>query len=215
MIESFKVDKIILFDIDYTLINTDLIKENVLTYLCTKFNVEKKTATESRSAYIRDLDSSSDIDHDKLIKHFSTKFGPRVKLPDNDFYKSSKVFGNTTYTDVRPALSKLSSGFRLGIYSEGFRKFQMAKLQMNDLLNFFDPDLIIIERRKLDIKVVRSLPLGCTIVDDKLEIVEQFSISPALYPIWLNRRSQQELEHSSMIKSLSDLYKLLGNNAQD
>lgn len=196
---------IILFDIDYTLIDTDVIKKNVLTYLCTNFEVDINTAVATRNAYLHGLDSSSDLDHSELIKHFSKKFDQKLKVSRKDIYKSSVVFANTTYADVRPALNKLSSRCRLGIYSEGFMKFQRAKLEMNGLIDFFDPELMFIKRRKLDPEVVSSLPSGSIVVDDKLSVVETLQSAKQLNPIWLNRFAEKETPPYKTISSLKFL----------
>ncbi|MEK7611402.1 MAG: hypothetical protein AAB486_03480 [Patescibacteria group bacterium] len=115
------------------------------------------------------------------------------------------LYRRSLYPDTLPSLAKLQASHRLGIFTEGFRKFQLTKLKLSGLLPLFNRDLTFIHRRKLTPTAIKRLPKGAIIVDDNLEVVETLLKFPYVTPVWLNRKDKKKHPQIRAIRSLTEL----------
>jgi len=65
---------IILFDIDYTLINTSLLKDKFANEISSKLKINKSAYIKYEKSYINTLASSHDLNIDDYIKKLASNF---------------------------------------------------------------------------------------------------------------------------------------------
>ena len=156
--------------------------------------------------YAKSLAKSTDYNPDGYIRHLKKIFSLKSsKALKRIYFKTPSLYRLALYPETRAALTILKTAYRLGIYTEGFRKFQKAKLKLSGLLPFFEPDLTFIHRRKLTPWAVKQLPGGAAIVDDNLEVINALSKFPRVTPVWLNRKDKKKPLLIRTIHSLKEL----------
>lgn len=200
--------KIILFDIDKTLLNPYFILDDLTSEIKNKFD-KKIDVFKIHAEYVKDLESSTDFNTKDFLKFLSEKtMVPFVEL-NNCFY-NQKLWEGYVYEEVKSVLNRLQTKFNLGIFSEGFNISQNEKLEMSKLNTFFKKDLIFISRRKLNDDFLKTIPKKVIIVDDKKEVIETLkSKRPDLELIWINRKDEEKMEGVIAIKSLRELENLI------
>lgn len=199
----FTVKRIILFDIDLTLINTDEYRERSLTALASYTHKSIGEVEIAREQYINSLQTTKDFHPKELAKWMSMALGNNMeKLLDQIWNKD--ILSGLVYEEVEIALEMLSEENTLGIYSEGFDDFQKLKLEANGLTKYFNPKWVFITRKKLgDVKVNT---LGkVTIVDDNIKICEMLNDYKDVTILWLNRKTNKKSKDVRTIFSLKEL----------
>lgn len=199
--------KIILFDIDKTLLNPFLSLKDFENEVQNEFK-KKINILEAYDEYIQKLDSSTDFYPKDFLEFISKKIEVSFKELERKFY-NSEIWESYVYKDVIDTLNRVKSNFELGIFSEGFKSFQGRKLKMSKLNTFFKKDLLFISRRKLNSYFLEKLPKGSIIIDDNKEVVEKLRDLNRFEVFWLNRIDDQKIDGVETIKSLKDLEKLI------
>ena len=196
--------KIILFDIDKTLLNPYPIMEDLTDEIKNEFH-KKIDVFEIYDEYVKKLESSTDFDPKDFLELLSKKTKvPITKL--SDYFYNSKIWEDYVYEDVNGVLSRIETKFNLGIFSEGFDKFQNEKLIMSKLSHFFKKNLLFISRRKLDNTFLKTIPEKVIIIDDKKEVVKKLRDFGGFEVFWLNRNNEVEkIEGVKEIKNLREL----------
>jgi FMN phosphatase YigB (HAD superfamily) len=195
----------ILFDIDLTLFDADLFRLNVYPRLAEEVNISLPEFNETLASYTNALEKSSDFLPNRFLRHIAKAHSfPFQQLYDTYFHPQN--FKEALYPDTMPALQELFPGRSLGIYSEGYRDFQTTKLRFSGILDYFDPDLIYIHRRKIDPDFLRTLPEKTTIIDDRIKVLESLSQISNLSLVWLNRKDTATHPSIRTILLLTDLY---------
>lgn len=199
-------EEIILFDMDRTIFDTDTLGKNFKKNLvdATQTSIEK--IEKINSDYKANLESSTDFNPDEFLKEVEKE--TKVDLENlNQAFFSSKNF--VLYPEAIEIIRKLSEdNFVLGIFSEGAQEWQTKKLILTGIIDYFDPSLIFIERRKLLAESIDKIPNGVRVIDDKKEVIETLANNrPDLKLIWINRLNDEKIETSQIrtIKELNDL----------
>lgn len=204
-----KKNKIHLFDIDKTLFDTSRFK-NKFNNICTnEFHIGKETLDNYHNQYIRTLESTTDFDFFNYISRLQVNFKIDQNLVNECLKNNKLIFSDSMFEDVLPALRTLSgTGIALGIFSEGYRDFQLQKLIYADILHLFDKDLIFISRRKMNNESISQIPTNSLIVDDKLEVIQ--GLENKIHGIWLNRdkRKTINVKNVTVIHTLIDLLRI-------
>ena len=99
--------------------------------------------------------------------------------------QNTHIYNVNVYKETLEVLEKLKDKYRLGIYSEGTKKFQNHKFKSLGLNKYFDKDLIFI-------------------VDDK-ETICEFLTKNEIRAIWLNRKDNRKSDKCETIYSLFEL----------
>jgi len=196
--------KIILFDWDDTLLSKAEYKKNLRSNLAKICEVSEEEIFEFEEKYFNNLAKSGDFEINDFVKSFSQKFGKEVKLED---FNSDKlgIYSKALFSDSIPALNNLKNDFRLGIYSQGFDSLQRIKIEASGIKDFFEEDLIYMNRNKLDPDFVKKLPNGAIIVDDKKEVIEKLKQAGKFKLLWINRNNDETIEGVTTIKNLNEL----------
>ena len=195
--------KIILFDMDRTIYDTKSSGEKISQCLA---EISQKTVEEIKKIqidYTSGLESSTDFDPDEFLKEVEKETKVDLETLNQAFF-SSKNF--VLYPEAKEKLNKLlNEGYSLGIFSEGVYEWQMKKLILTGIINYFDKNFIFIGRRKLSEDFIKKLPDGATIIDDKKEVVEKLGALGRFRVIWINRINDETISGVKTIKSLLEI----------
>lgn len=200
--------QIILFDIDYTLFDSDKIKGNIEKITCEFFKIQRKVYDEVYIRYKASLQSSTDFNPESYCKFLTKKFKKESNGLLESFYTTGEVYKNTLYSDTSEDLKELSKNYKLGIFSEGISRYQISKLKFCNLLPYFEKRCLYFFRRKMTGNSIKKLPVKSIVVDDKKEVVETL-IDNGFAAIWLNRKNLINVRNIPEISSLEQLPEFL------
>jgi hypothetical protein len=200
------MERITLFDIDKTIFDTKTSGERIIKNIGL---VTKRTPEEIErinGEYKSGLDSTTDFDSNDFLREVSRQTGSNIgDLTEVLFNPDNFVLYPKTLTLLKKLLDE---DYSLGIFSEGVLDWQMKKLILTGAIEYIDPSLIFIERRKLDLKAIEKIPNGVRVIDDKKEVIETlFGVRPDLNLVWINRLNDEKKEapKTRTIKSLDEL----------
>lgn len=201
--------QLILFDFDKTL-----------------FNIKSYFADQLFPAAERELKMSGNVleniskDYRETLTR-STQFDPEGWLEvakrhgqfDVESFRElmtrPEFFQRAVFPEVFPSLTQLSQTYVLGIYSEANYNWQMKKLELSGLINYFDQKYISISNDKTSDEVIADLPVGAIVIDDKLEVIAALKRREEVHPIWINRRGLQGLTNVHEIRDLTQLARVV------
>lgn len=201
--------EIILFDIDYTLINSAISKEIRREYISKEFGLDIDEIIIAEKGYIPKDTGFTDFNPNDFVSHLSNTLNADVRKMHDIFFDDS-VFLNALYPEVITCLESLSGNYSLGIFSEGFRDFQLTKLHKSGIINFFKKDLTFISRRKLTESTLSLIPYGSYILDDNPEVIAALHKVGIFEPIWVNRNTKEEHGECKTIFDLFGTRNILG-----
>jgi phosphoglycolate phosphatase-like HAD superfamily hydrolase len=159
---------------------------------------------DTQNGYLNTLEKSTDFLPVKYLRHIAHTYSyPFQKL--HDIYYNPELFRASLYPDTIPALDKLKHKNTLGIYSEGNHDFQITKLKLSGIFDYFDPNFIFIHRRKIDPVIISSLPENTTIVDDRTDVIDSLSQYANLSLVWLNRKDNSQHPFIQTVNILTSL----------
>ncbi len=204
------VKEIILFDIDYTLLNTSISKKNFRVRISELLNIPLKDFLVVEKNYVKKEKGFTGFKPEEYIDYISKNFNANSSDISKTFF-DERNFVNTPYPEVPDLLESLFGKFNLGVFSEGFEDFQLSKLHKSNLLEYFDRDLVFIFRRKLTKEALDLIPKGCFIVDDNLPVVCGLVEANQFKPLWLNRKTKEKHERCKTIFDLKNLENVLEN----
>lgn len=195
----------ILFDIDKTLFNSSLFMGKFIENVSQRTGIEKSKIIDINKKYIEELESRTDFETLVFIEKLVNEIKVEKEII-NDIFFDKEIYIASLYPEVKNVLQRLKeNGLLLGIFSEGFELFQLKKLEIAGLKDFFNKDFIFIGRRKLDDKFIEKLPDGVFIVDDKKEVIEKLQSFNKFKLFWLNRKDDQKIDGVITIKSLLEI----------
>ena len=200
--------KIILFDFDKTISDTNGFVEKFCFELNRLFSISEEVVLTTLKEYTSRLESTTDFRPKDFVVEINKKSGVKTNSLEEVIFDPKN---HPLFEETFGVLTELFKNNVLGIFSEGFENWQKKKIQLEGIWNFFDPKLMIIERRKLLPESINKIPNGAIVVDDKKEVIETLaSARPDLKLVWINRKDEDKLETSQIttIKRLDDLLKI-------
>lgn len=200
--------KIILFDIDETLMGLDKMAVMFYEKLAKQLGITTEKIIELKEQYKKTLNQSGDYLHSNLIlflKEITGNNGKEIEDPfeDKENYKKS------LHPEVKENVKKLSKNFRLGVYSEGFYEYQKKKVYWSGIGDFFDEKLIFITQNKSDPEFLKILPEGAIIIDDKKSKIEKLKEAGRFNLVWINRKDDEVMDDVKTVKDLNEFADLL------
>jgi FMN phosphatase YigB (HAD superfamily) len=116
------------------------------------------------------------------------------------------IYSTALFPETISVLDKLKkSGFKLGVYSQGFTSLQKIKIESSGIKDYFDENFIFISRDKTDPKFVATLPNGATIVDDKEEeVVRPLNTTGRFDVVWMNRKNGERISDVTTVEDLNE-----------
>lgn len=200
--------EIILFDWDDTLFSKAEYKKNLRSNLARICEVSEKEIFDFEEKYFENLVNSGDFQIDDFVGSFSQRFNKKINLEDFSTDRLG-IYSRALFSETVEVLNKLKNNFQLGIYSQGFDSLQRIKIRSSGIENFFDQNLIFINRNKLDSEFIDGLPSGSTIVEDKKEVIEKLKSVGRFQLFWINRIDDQKIDGATTIKNLDELISLI------
>lgn len=202
------MSSIILFDIDHTLLDTCKLKKLFDREICQVLKIKKEDLENFNQEFSRRLKNSIEFSPRRYILSLEKRFPAhflRSKLL-NLFFKNRVYYRKSLYPETIPVVNKLKRKFSLGIFSEGVREFQLAKLKLSGLADYFDKKLVFIypnkrEKAKLLIKRLGSF----YVIDDNIEHITALAKIKAISPILVKREKRNLENQSSNFKLISSL----------
>lgn len=202
---------IVLFDIDFTLINTARLKKLLEAKLAKNIGVRVTAVDRARAAYAKTLEKSTDFHPGDYIKHLCRFFRIRPAPLQKIYFQSPRLCQKALFPETLKTVKKIKKRCRLGIYTEGFRQFQLTKLKQAGLIPHFDKRLIFVHRRKISAAIINRFPPGTYIVDDNPEVIGELLKFPHITPIWLNRKGKKRHPSAATVHHLKEIGKILPN----
>jgi len=199
---SKKDKKIVLFDIDQVLIDRFRLWKLLTKKIIDTCHISFQKFEETRLRYIENLISSTDFNADEFLRILSKNFDVNLSLLNKIFFEKKDSYCESLFAETVEVLEKLRNKCVLGIFSEGRKKYQMAKLVNSGIFKFFDNNYIGIYRRKLEKSVIDLLPFGAVVVDDRKYVVEKLSKRKDLIVYWLDREKSDDSFGLNRIGSL-------------
>lgn len=201
---------IILFDIDYAILNTALFKRNYRSRIAKLLNISIDEFCEKEKDYVKKEEGFTDFNPKEYIDFISKNYGVGTENISKCFFEDEN-FKDIVYPEVVDMLGDLANDYTLGVFSEGLIDFQLLKLHKSKLLSFFDKDLTFIFRRKLAQESFDLLPKDCFIIDDNYFVVEALNKTKLFKPIWLNRKTKEKHSECITVFDLTNLREKLEN----
>jgi FMN phosphatase YigB (HAD superfamily) len=203
--------KIVYFDFDRTLLNTDALKIEQTKRIAGITNLSIIQIEEGMRLYVESIKNHLDFTPEGYAEYLSKEYGCNLSDVLKIYITDSNYIGEYLYPEVLGVLEELKKiGYSLGIFSAAMPGPQRLKISRTGVFEFTEEHLIIIDPRKLGIEVLEQLPDGVIIVDDDLQVIEKLQRhSPRFVPIWCNRKNQDDLPKTRTIHSLKELPNLL------
>ncbi len=202
---------IILFDIDYTLLDTDLLKEKMDSYICSFAKIKRKSLVMLNDEFIDRLQSTIAFSPRRYAQFLQKKLGAK-SLKDyllDLFFKNRQLYHSCLYPETINVLALLQENYKLGIFSEGTFHFQLAKVQLSGVKKYLDEKLIFIYPNKSGKAKELARQLGLiTIVDDNIGNINELLLTKGVSPIWIKRGPKAEKEELK-VKTILTLDELI------
>jgi FMN phosphatase YigB (HAD superfamily) len=197
--------KIILFDWDDTLFSKNLYKKNLTSNLAKICEITEEEAAKTDDEYFNNLAKSGDFKIEDFLKTFENKFGKKINLEDFNTDKLG-IYSKSLFGETVEVLEKMKDEYTFGIYTQGFESLQKLKIKYSGIENYFDKDLIFIDRDKTRSEFMAKLPTGAMVIDDKKEVIEALrKLRMDLDLVWINRKDDDHFDGVLTIKSLEEL----------
>ena len=185
---------IVLFDIDYTMFDVKHFDNNFHAYLSKLLDVDQKKVQDLSIKTILGLIKQEHfLDIDKYLKILLSGLGKEKYLKEiEQFLFGKDFFKRGFYPDVEVTVRTLKEMFRLGVFSQGDKKLQGAKINQSGFEDIYDKKLIyIIKPRKLDfLPSLKKLHTKDKVflVEDKLSILHEVKKQmSSVFGIWVKR----------------------------
>lgn len=206
--------RILLFDIDRTLLDTDKMSF-LLTSALSKILGEKNLnkINSIKREYIESLKRDREFTPDEFCRRLSLEFNFDTMTLLDVFYgdKYAYIYKESVFPETIQVLDKLKDNYRFGIYSEGNYKFQNRKFDALNKYRHFDKNFIFIVGAKDNQETLEKIPSRSLIVDDK-EIVCEFLFKHGIKVIWLNKKDSRKSEKFTTVYNLLELSTILENS---
>jgi len=197
-------NKTIYCDIDRTLIDAVKIREYTRAEIATESGIDREKVDEYINEYVSTLAHKNGYSYTEMLKHLSQRSGADFEILKKAHDKPIN-FVKSLYSDTVATVTKLKeNNCLLGIYSEGWDDYQINKLKLSGIYEFFDRDKIIISRNKSVFKLVEQMG-NSIVVDDWPEVINYLAQYPQITPIWLNLLNNDKHKTAKTIHSLSEM----------
>lgn len=187
--------KIVLFDIDDTLFDAEKFRQKILRQVIK--TVGYKKGTDNIEKKLQDIYIASrrltgffnlNLFIKDLIRELNIKTKPRILA--SLIFKES-LFRDNLYKEAKEILNILSKKklLRIGIFSRGYKNFQIKKIkEVENLLHKEHTHIFIFKDKKLPSIIEKYKKHKLYIVDDILKILYiAKSLNKNVYTVWIKR----------------------------
>lgn len=209
--------KIILFDIDYTLFNTDKFREIIYSRLAEKLNRQFDAEFISKTKEAEDITKRAlgnyepEFFVEALIDLIQSDANPKKFHKE---FTNEEDFENSVYPEVDGCLKALSSikDLSVGIISTGENKFQQKKIDILKKLLHEDHINIFVDKLKELRNIIKKYDrYELFIVDDLLVVLELAKkIRSDVYTVHMDRKKSWRYSPEINFKPDAELKDLTG-----
>lgn len=201
---------ILLFDIDYTLIDTSRLKKIASGEVAHLLGISNEGAEKLYEDFVKTLKSSIEFSPEKYAQFLEHYFADAtVEKVISGIFGEPAVYQQATYPNTIQVLEKLRQTHRLGIFSEGVKDYQMNKLTLSGIINYLEKDLIFIYPDKTGKVVELVKKLGeIYFVDDSPKHIKDIAETFGAHPIWLKRGPKAQTSGSLNCPTILSLKEL-------
>ena len=183
-------NNVILFDIDYTLFNTELYRDLVFHQLHAFFPESVNFNEIATEAYAK-IRETGWFEIPKFTTELLTHFSKTVdKKLLEDVWKDKAILGKALYPEAIDVLTSLSkSHATLGIFSSGFLDFQKAKIvPLGHLFAEEHLHIHILKDEKMPEIIKKYQGKKIILIDDYIPVIEKAKkADPHITTIWIKR----------------------------
>lgn len=195
----------ILFDIDKTLIDTPaLFNEQILPELAKSCQESTKVLHTALIEYRDTYEHRADFNPQHLIEQLAQKFSVDKQELAKVLY-DERHFKTALYPEAIDVLEELKKKHPLGTFTEALPSWQIDKMKLSGVYEYFDEKLIFLAERKTTDEFLGKLPKDAYIIEDRVEIVELLERKKIGKAIWINRVDQSKHKTIKTIHSLTEL----------
>lgn len=220
-------NKIVLFDIDYTLFDIDKFRKKIFRAIIIIKKI-KNIDTDNledklREIYFVSREKSGYFDPkifiEDIIREFDIKSTPAIL--EKEIFKENIFLGNL-YNEAKKVVQILSKNklLRIGIFSGGNKDFQMRKIK--EIKNLFHKEhmhIFTFKEKELFRVLLKYKKYRLYLVDDRLDILSLAkNLEENIIAIWIRRGRFAERQQSianfvpdATIDNLTEVIKLLDN----
>lgn len=219
------MQKIVLFDIDYTLIDVSYFHKNFYKKLSKIISIDESKIRELSIKIITEVvEEKKYLDIDIYLIRLLNSFGKsNYKKKTEELLFNSGFFKDSFYDDVEETLEALKKFTRIGIFSHGDYKFQWAKIEQSGFKDYFEKDISYIKNVKMDfLPFLKKKHLNdkLYLVDDNPSIIDGAKkFMPSIFTIWIKRgefkNSAKEIENykpDATVDNLSKIVEIIRRN---
>lgn len=202
----------ILFDIDRTIFDTDgpsIIRNQAILKILGYPPVEE--FNKVKSDYKLTLKNEREYIPEDYVKMLCDKYNFKNIDALIDTYYGNEyniLYKKSVYPEFLKIAKILISKYRLGIFSEGYKRFRENRLKAMNIAEYIDSDLIFMFDAKDTSEAISKLPKESIVVDDK-ERICQFLTDNGFRAIWINRKDKRKSDNFETIYSLLELPAIL------
>lgn len=199
---------ILLFDIDRTILDTTRLSglfESGLEKVIK--NVSSEEVKKAKNDYSSSLSDKIEFDPDNLAEFLCKKFHSDDKDKILELYygpENKNWYKDSVFPESYQVFEKLKNKYRLGVYSEGTKRFQNYKFNSMGISDLLDKNLIFIFDHKTNSEALSKIPKEAIIVDDK-ESVCEYLTDNGFRAIWLNKKDDRKSDKFKTIHQLIEL----------
>ncbi len=201
---------ILLFDIDRTILDTTKLSSYFESGLKEVFkNSSLEEIKAAKNDYTFSLSDKIEFDPENFATFLCKSLDFNDKNKILEIYYGQKFrnwYKNSVFNETYEVIEKLKDKYRLGIYSEGTKRFQNYKFDSMGISDLLDKNLIFIFDHKTNPKSISKIPKEAIVVDDK-ESVCEYLVGNKFKVIWLNKL---DIRKSTKFKTIHSLLELPG-----
>lgn len=201
--------KIIYFDFDRTLLDTDALKIEQANRISRIANITVDQVNEGMKLYIEAIIDHFEFTPEGYAVFLEELYGVNPSDILKIYITDSNYIADFLFPEVLEVLKCLKErGHELGIFSAASPGHQRLKIERTGVFEYIEKHLIIIDPKKMGIDSLEKLPDEVTVIDDDCEIIRKLSkYMPRFNPIWCNRKSIDVMQNIQTIHDLRDLLK--------
>ena len=183
--------KMVLFDIDYTLFDTELFREKLYRSIFKVLQVGEKVLADAQKKTImkirREVGYFNPEEFSKLLAR-KLKRDKDERLILRAIFKKQNFKGNY-YSETKKVVKQLSKIAKLGIFSKGHDRLQREKLHaFKEILDLGDVHITVNKQIVLPSVLTKYKNYKMYIVDDALDILYAAKkLNKEVFAVWVKR----------------------------
>lgn len=186
-----KTDKVVLFDIDYTLFDTERLRKNLYERLADVLGLTKEEIEEIGQRIYEEITSPTGyFNPEYFVKEMAKRVNREEKKRDiEQTIWDKRNFEGNFYKETEKVLKALSGFCKVGIFSKGYDRFQRAKLTA--IAHFLEKEHVHITVSKhsmLPGLLMRYKKSKLYLVDDAIDVLAAAKkLNDHVFVIWVKR----------------------------